>query len=548
MQEAAETIHQCITHNSVPALVEVLSEQIQSGKNSNIRIAAATLIGSFCQNTTCDYRSHLPSIFKALLGLYICQDTYLQEFGVKTLGGIIKAIKNNEILSDSLGDQIEFVRKHISRLTTDKGKRVMEHIPAFENRDGLNSLFPMFQDGLKSDSDVIREHAAAGLGEVIEFTPISALTHSLVTKITGPLVRYVGDRFPSPVKVAILDTLGLLIRKNIVSLKAFLQPLQKTFTKSLKDESKEVRDHAKTALINLVVLSRSVEALKGKLRVDPLITDLTKSIVDDSAPGIQTSFLQALIGILSNSEVGAIVSETCISKVFAMVMKNLDNPNDGIRTTSSRLSGIMIQYVSSQESQMFFSELFQECLDWRGRDGRFIATTSVFKNCPPEKINQSTRSDAVDFCLQNLQDDNVVSQCGAVRLAGTLANFFRSVGSEDEVNISHKIIMNVCDLLASDINQIRLGVLRQLELFCTNHQTNLVKGELKEIVTLCLKNLSESVGVVRRSCQKILYVVLQYNRGFQTGNTLSQKLRPKLKPKLAELLIKYCKTMNPDDE
>ena len=45
------------------------------------------------------------------------------------------------------------------------------------------------------------------LGELVELTPEAALAGHVI-KITGPLIRIVGDRFPAPVKSAILQTLG----------------------------------------------------------------------------------------------------------------------------------------------------------------------------------------------------------------------------------------------------------------------------------------------------------------------------------------------------
>lgn len=58
-----------------------------------------------------------------------------------------------------------------------------------------------------------------------------------VVSITGPLIRIVGDRFPSSIKAAILGTLGLLITKAGPGLKPFVPQLQTTFLKCLNDQS-----------------------------------------------------------------------------------------------------------------------------------------------------------------------------------------------------------------------------------------------------------------------------------------------------------------------
>ena len=51
-----------------------------------------------------------------------------------------------------------------------------------------------------------------GLGETIKRTSAAALKPSVVN-ITGPLIRILGDRFSFGVKVAVLETLGLLLSK-----------------------------------------------------------------------------------------------------------------------------------------------------------------------------------------------------------------------------------------------------------------------------------------------------------------------------------------------
>jgi hypothetical protein len=53
-------------------------------------------------------------------------------------------------------------------------------------------------------------------------------------QITGPLIRIIGDRFPSAIKAAILGTLGLLIDKASTGLKPFVPQLQTTFLKCLQ--------------------------------------------------------------------------------------------------------------------------------------------------------------------------------------------------------------------------------------------------------------------------------------------------------------------------
>lgn len=71
---------------------------------------------------------------------------------------------------------------------------------------GLGAVLPIFLQGLMYGATDVREQAALALGDLIERTTADALK-PFVTQMTGPLIRIVGDRYPAPIKSAILQTL-----------------------------------------------------------------------------------------------------------------------------------------------------------------------------------------------------------------------------------------------------------------------------------------------------------------------------------------------------
>lgn len=77
---------------------------------------------------------------------------------------------------------------------------------------GIAPLLPLFREGILNGTQEIKEAAAIGLGELIALTSAEALKPSVVN-ITGPLIRILGDRFTWNVKVAVLETLTLLLSK-----------------------------------------------------------------------------------------------------------------------------------------------------------------------------------------------------------------------------------------------------------------------------------------------------------------------------------------------
>ena len=77
---------------------------------------------------------------------------------------------------------------------------------------GIAPILPIFREGILNGTPELKEQAAKGLGEVISLTSAAAL-RPFVVNITGPLIRILGDRFTWNVKVAVLQTLGLLLGK-----------------------------------------------------------------------------------------------------------------------------------------------------------------------------------------------------------------------------------------------------------------------------------------------------------------------------------------------
>merc|ERR1719335_1554883 len=124
-------------------------------------------------------------------------------------------------------------------------------LPGLCLQNGLEPLYPIYQHGLMFGTAEIRELAAKGLGELVKHTTEAALK-PYVVKITGPLIRIVGDRFPGTVKKAIVDTLESLLIRGGATLKPFLPQLQTMYVKCLADPSEAVREGAADSLGTLV--------------------------------------------------------------------------------------------------------------------------------------------------------------------------------------------------------------------------------------------------------------------------------------------------------
>eukprot|EP00891_Asterochloris_glomerata_P006557 jgi/Astpho2/6557/e_gw1.00099.3.1_t len=155
----------------------------------------------------------------------------------------------------------------------------------------LGPLVPIFLQGLLQTTLVdIRRQAAEGLGELVELTSEDAL-RPFVVMITGPLIRIMSDKTAGDVREAVLGTLGLLITKASQNLKPFVPQLQTTFSKSLADQNRAVRQVAAANLGQLVRMSP---------RVDQLATDLSNNARAADA-SIKEAYLTALQGLYASS-------------------------------------------------------------------------------------------------------------------------------------------------------------------------------------------------------------------------------------------------------
>ena len=176
------------------------------------------------------YVEQLGNMWRDLLVALNDPETDVQKAAHKALSAIAKAVPKEDQV-----EHVDHVRGVIRGIVSDaKYKRKQADaasgeflLPGFNLPRGLEPVLPMLQQALMTGSAEQRESAANGLSEVVKLTSAAALKPFLI-KVTGPLIRVVGDRFAHPVKAAILTTLTLLLDKGGPMLKPFLPQLQTT--------------------------------------------------------------------------------------------------------------------------------------------------------------------------------------------------------------------------------------------------------------------------------------------------------------------------------
>jgi len=303
-----------------------------------------------------DFYEQVPVIIRELVHRMNDYSSVVLKANHKALGALTSCVPAEELV-----DHLQFIRNLIASMVSDARYRKGGvgdgdfFLPGLNIPKGLEPLLPVYQRGILYGDATVRETAAAGLGELITITANKYLAGPFLIKLTGPLLRIVGDRNPSAVKIAIVQTLGLILTKGGPILRAFVPQFQTTFVKALSDPSRQVRIEAIKALALLMPLST---------RVDPLIKELVStslgkgSITAETAGmvAIQTATLEALAVVLKYGGKKAKVAESIPSSLDA-AKELVAHEDDGIRESAAKVMGYACELLGADEANSVIQEL-----------------------------------------------------------------------------------------------------------------------------------------------------------------------------------------------
>jgi HEAT repeat protein len=312
--EAAKTIVISVEDAGVQWTLVELGKQM-SNESALWRETSIWLLQQYISNTSTDYSDWLVLILKLVFTAFFDEDKAVLLAANQCLGAMNKAVEVQELLKN-----LDFIRQHIGSMVSGLKYANGEikddvEVPGYAIPKGLVNVVPVYLHGLMYGSTAQRECAADGIGEIVMWSSATTLRPFFV-KLTGPLIRVVGDRFPSTVKSAILKTLILLLGKAGARLRAFLPQLQTTFLKNISDSSHIVR-------------RLSVDALSALLpmvtRVEPLVAELLNGLINAELDMVRESYARALANLIKEKKKD--ISESAIQGIDGF-LKN--NENDDI--------------------------------------------------------------------------------------------------------------------------------------------------------------------------------------------------------------------------
>lgn len=275
--------------------LHLLISQINRGFDTpETTYGACVALQMFCKNTSLDFQEHIGSLLATLVPLLADDSSERNLKGAwEALSSLTSKIPKEMAPSfvRPMKDAVTSARDRMIRLKT-KSKDQCSLLPGLLLTKALSPFLPIYLQGiLQGSSAELRELSAEAIGDLIELTDEMTLK-PFVIQITGPLIRIVGDRFPSHTKTAILRTMGILVDKAGIALRPFIPQLQTTFVKCLPEEAREVRLQGAS---NIGKLSRMAP------RLDQLTADISSNCIHADIDGPKEAYLSALAAILRES-------------------------------------------------------------------------------------------------------------------------------------------------------------------------------------------------------------------------------------------------------
>lgn len=347
-------------------------------------------------------------------------------------------------------------------------------------------MLPIYQRGILYGNADVRECAAAGLGELIVITANKYLAGPFLIKLTGPLLRIVGDRNPSAVKIAIVQTLGLILTKGGPALRAFVPQFQTTFVKALSDPSRQVRIEAIKALALLMPLSTRVDPLIKELVSTSLGKGSSATVETAGLVAIQTASLEALAVVLKHGGSKVKVATSVPSSLDA-AKELVAHEDDGIRDSAAKVMGYACELLGTEEAnavlQEFVLDKTSSSASLETKHGIACICRRIFSRTIGKEIDRSIYKGSSDLIENLMKDDKVmVKEAACVAIGAILGS---STDIKSTISLLEKSIMKCMDtkeelnVQQAVANGLSITARLQPGIFRTQDGLTLINGALK---------------------------------------------------------------------
>ncbi|XP_067861626.1 stalled ribosome sensor GCN1 [Heptranchias perlo] len=485
----------------------ILEDLLEATRNPDVgmRKAAATIINIYCSKTKADYFAHVRNLMSGLIRLLNDTDETVLNESWDALNAITKKL--------DAGSQLSLVDDLHRDIRAAAAEAKGEHLLGFcIPKKGVTSILPILREGVLTGSPEQKEEAAKALGLVIKLTSAEALRPSVVN-ITGPLIRILGDRFSWNVKVALLDTLSLLLGKVGIALKPFLPQLQTTFTKALSDANRAVRLKAAEALGNLIVIHA---------KVDPLFTELLNLVRSADDSSVRETLLQALRFVIQGA--GAKVDGTIRKNITTMLLGMLGHDEDATRMASAGCLGELCAYLPDDELSIILqNHLLADVsgIDWMVRHGRSVTLSVAMKAVPSKLCTPEYNTSVLDMIVASATADRIPITTSGIRAMGFLMKHQIQV---EGGTVSPKLITLLVKSLQNSSSDVKLVAEKMIWLVNKDTLNPLDPQTIKPILKALLDNIKDKNTSVRAYSEQAIVSLLRLREGDELYQNVSKIL------------------------
>lgn len=162
------------------------------------------------------------------------------------------------------------------------------------------------------------------------------------TPLSRPLIRIIAERYPAPVKAAILSTLTVLLSRVPQFVRPFFPQLQRTFVKNLSEmSSSTIRTRAAAGLGVLMSLQP---------RIDPLIAELVNGATGHEEQEVRDAMAGALWQVVLSG--GKNIGSAAREQVAEIVRNTLAEPlKEGYNNSIAKtLAGMVLHEMPQAEA------------------------------------------------------------------------------------------------------------------------------------------------------------------------------------------------------
>uniref|UniRef100_A0A8C4T4N2 GCN1 activator of EIF2AK4 n=1 Tax=Erpetoichthys calabaricus TaxID=27687 RepID=A0A8C4T4N2_ERPCA len=498
----------------------IIDDLLEASRSSDLgmRKAAITILNGYFSRTKADYSMHIKSLVSGFIHLFNDTDEMVLNESWDALNAVTKKLDASSQLA-----LIDDLHRDI-RIAGNEAKG--EHLPGFcLPKKGVISILPVLREGVLTGNPEQKEEAAKALGLVIKLTSAEALRPSVIN-ITGPLIRILGDRFSWNVKVALLETLTLLLGKVGIALKPFLPQLQTTFLKALQDSNRCVRLRAAEALGKLISIHS---------KVDPLFTEQLNGIRSAEDSGVRETMLQALRFVIQGA--GGKVDAAIRKSMTTTLLSMLGHDEDATRMASAGCLGELCAFLPDDELRIvLLQHLLADAsgIDWMVRHGRSVALSIAIKAAPSQLCSSEYNTLVLDIILSSASADRIPIATSGIRAMGFLLK--HCIMSEGG-SLPAKIVTHFVKCLQNSSSDIKL-VAEKMIWWINKEPTPAMELQvIKPIVKALLDNTKDKNTSVRAYSDQAIVNLLK----MRDGDAVFQSITSILDIASNELLNEACR-------